>query len=62
MSELLAGYDMEDFDETEEQNEEDLLELGDEFATLNIVDEIKGKLQDFAKESNGHEYLMYCFR
>jgi len=32
MSELLAGYDMEDFDETEEQNEEDLLELADSFA------------------------------
>ena len=32
MSELLAGYDMDDFDETEDANEEDLLELGDEFA------------------------------
>lgn len=32
MSELLAGFDMEDFDEAEEQNEEDLMELGDAFA------------------------------
>lgn len=44
MSELLAGYDMEDFDETEEQNEEDLLELGDEFGDVNIAEEIKSKL------------------
>ena len=34
MSELLAGFDMEDFDEAEEQNEEDLLQLGDSFAQV----------------------------
>lgn len=27
---------MEDFDEAEEQNEEDLLELGDSFANINL--------------------------
>lgn len=27
---------MEDFDEVEEQNEEDLLDLGDSFATINL--------------------------
>jgi hypothetical protein len=27
---------MEDFDEAEEMNEEDLLELGDEFADINL--------------------------
>lgn len=62
MSELLAGYDMEDFDETEEQNEEDLLELGDEFGDVNIAEEIKSKLAQFAQEPNGYEYLSYCFR
>jgi len=41
MSELLAGYDMEDFDETEEQNEEDLLQLGDAFGAVDIVEDIK---------------------
>jgi len=34
MSELLAGFDMEDFDEAEEQNEEDLMELKDSFADI----------------------------
>jgi hypothetical protein len=27
---------MEDFDEAEEMNEEDLIELGDEFADINL--------------------------
>lgn len=31
-----AGFDMEDFDEAEEQNEEDLLELGDSFGNINL--------------------------
>jgi hypothetical protein len=34
MSELLAGFDMEDFDEVDEQNEEDLMLLGDSFAKV----------------------------
>jgi len=34
MSELLAGFDMEDFDEVDEQNEEDLMLLGDSFAQI----------------------------
>lgn len=49
MSELLvnlylkfqAGFDMEDFDEAEEQNEEDLLELGDSNGNLNLKVVIK---------------------
>jgi hypothetical protein len=36
MSELLAGFDMEDFDEAEEQNEEDLLDLGDPNGSINL--------------------------
>ena len=60
MSELLAGYDMEDFDETEEQNEEDLIELGDAFAEGNIVERIKTQLAEFATEPKGLDYLRYC--
>ena len=43
MSELLAGFDMEDFDEAEEQNEEDLLLLNDPFAK---VEDLKKELLD----------------
>lgn len=31
-----AGFDMEDFDEAEEMNEEDLLELGDPMGNINL--------------------------
>jgi hypothetical protein len=46
MSELLAGFDMEDFDEADDQNEEDLLLLGDDFAKIGdlralIIDNFK---------------------
>lgn len=46
MSELLAGFDMEDFDDADDQNEEDLLLLGDEFAKISdlralIIDNFK---------------------
>jgi len=45
MSELLAGFDLEDFDDAEEANEEDLVELGDEFAKIdNLVFFVKEKL------------------
>lgn len=37
MSELLAGFDMEDFDEADEANEEDLLLLKDDFADVKIL-------------------------
>lgn len=37
MSELLAGFDMEDFDEADEANEEDLLLLKDEFADVKVL-------------------------
>jgi hypothetical protein len=32
MSELLAGFDMDEIEDADEANEEDLLELADEFA------------------------------
>lgn len=37
MSELLAGFDMDDIDDAEEANEEDLLELGDDFAQVKLL-------------------------
>jgi hypothetical protein len=43
---------MEDFDEAEEQNEEDLLELGDTFANINL------KVKSYFAN---HLYLESCF-
>jgi hypothetical protein len=40
-----AGFDMEDFDDAEEANEEDLIELGDEFSKVdNLVTFVKDRL------------------
>ena len=36
-SELLAGFDMEDFEDADEANEEDLIELGDPFAQVTLL-------------------------
>lgn len=47
MSELLAGFDMDDFDEAEEMNEEDLVSLGDEFAKIDLVNHVKNSLNSF---------------
>ena len=47
MSELLAGFDMDDFDDAEEANEEDLMQLGDHFAKVNLVNHIKESLNSF---------------
>lgn len=48
MSELLAGFDMEDFDEADEANEEDLLLLKDDFADVKIlVQHIQERLNQF---------------
>lgn len=42
---IQAGFDLEDFDDAEEANEEDLVELGDEFAKIdNLVVFVKEKL------------------
>lgn len=60
MSDLLAGHDIEDFDETEDQNEEDLLALGDAFAEGDIVAQIKDQLYEFSKQPNGADYLVFC--
>ena len=53
MSELLAGFDMEDFDEAEEMNEEDLLELGDEFGSINLKNHVQDTLNGFIKNEKG---------
>lgn len=48
MSELLAGFDMEDFDDAEEANEEDLLLLNDDFAQVKVlVNHIQERLNEF---------------
>jgi len=48
MSELLAGFDMEDFDEADEQNEEDLQLLGDDFAKIgDLKQHILEKFKEF---------------
>lgn len=61
MSELLAGFDMEDFEEAEEQNEEDLMELGDSFGSINLRNHVQDELANFlSKDKTG--YIPYCVR
>lgn len=46
-----AGFDMDDFDEVDEQNEEDLLLLGDEFAKVqNLKQFLLTQFDEFANE------------
>lgn len=62
MSELLAGFDMEDFDEADEQNEEDLMLLGDDFAQVpDLKEHIIKQFRDFVMNAKqGKEYIAYC--
>ena len=63
---------MEDFDEAEEMNEEDLLELGDECGSINLKvslqsltpqNHIQETLNNFIKnEKGGAEYVLYCVK
>ena len=64
MSELLAGFDMEDFDDAEEQNEEDLISLGDEFAKVDLISHLKNSLNEFIcnQDQQGGHYVHYCAR
>lgn len=63
MSELLAGFDMDDFDEADEMNEEDLQELNDEFAKINLKKFVQESLNDFMKnDEQGSKYVSYCVR
>lgn len=62
MSELLAGFDMEDIDDAEEANEEDLVELGDKFAQVKVlVNHILETMKQYiANQPDATEYLTYC--
>ena len=53
---------MDDLDEADEQNEEDLMLLGDSFAvTENLQAHILSELKTFYTEGNqGKAYLTYC--
>jgi len=64
MSELLAGFDMDDFDEADEQNEEDLMLLGDSFAKITKFHRhIISEFQQFMKNTDqGKKYIDYCVK
>lgn len=53
---------MEDFDDAEEANEEDLIELGDDFAKVDdLVSFVKDKLNSIiSDEEKGCQYVYYC--
>jgi hypothetical protein len=55
---------MEDFDEADDQNEEDLLLLGDSFANItNLKDHIIGEFKEFIQNTQqGKEYVQYCVK
>ncbi len=58
---------MEDFDEADEQNEEDLMMLNDEFAKIpNLMEEILNQLKQFIQDREkyhlGKEYIQYCIK
>lgn len=54
---------MEDFDEAEEQNEEDLLELGDPFGNINLKNYVQDTINELiAKDKAGADYITYCVK
>lgn len=54
---------MDDFDEADEANEEDLVELGDHFATVNLETHIKESLNSLlVSGDDGFEYIYYCLK
>ena len=57
---------MDDFDEADEQNEEDLMLLGDEFANRgNLKQFIIDQFSEFIENpqfKQGREYLTYCVK
>jgi hypothetical protein len=58
---------MEDFDEADEQNEEDLMLLGDSFAQIpdlkqHLLDQFKVFIQDKEKYPLGRDYIQYCIK
>ena len=57
---------MDDFDEVDEQNEEDLMMLGDSFGNIpNLKDHILKEFTTFCDKQvfeQGREYLKYCIK
>jgi hypothetical protein len=57
---------MDDFDEVDEQNEEDLMMLGDAFGNVpNLKDHIVNQFKEFCNKDlydQGREYLKYCIK
>lgn len=65
---------MEDFDEAEEMNEEDLLELGDSFGNINlkvriiiqfkcVQSHVLETLNEFMRaDKQGSDYITYCVK
>lgn len=55
---------MEDFDEADDQNEEDLLLLGDDFANIkNLKEHIIEEFKEFIQNTQqGKEYVQYCVK
>jgi hypothetical protein len=52
---------MDDFEDADEANEEDLVELEDQFAQVDIMDYIEDTLNEFvATADKGCEYVYYC--
>lgn len=53
---------MEDFDDAEEANEEDLIELNDDFAQVKVlVNHIQELLNEFiTSDEQGCQYIYYC--
>lgn len=57
---------MDDFDEVDEQNEEDLMMLGDPFGRVpNLKEHILNQFKEFCNKKvydQGREYLKYCIK
>lgn len=55
---------MDDIDDAEEANEEDLLELNDDFAQVSVlVTHIQDTLNSFIQsEKDAEQYLYYCVK
>jgi|LauGreDrversion4_2_1035121.scaffolds.fasta_scaffold45811_4 hypothetical protein len=53
---------MDEIDDAEEANEEDLVELNDEFAQVSVlVNHIQEQLSSFIKsDKDAEQYLYYC--
>ena len=54
---------MEDFDDAEEMNEEDLLELGDPYGSIDLKTYVQETIHEFiTKDKSCSDYINYCIR